>query len=523
MHPEIQDLSTAWPGRISRFEEQYVAMQSSMSSMVTSLYRSLAILQRRATPPRPTSATTSQRSSSSSQSTTFSSLPDFAPPPGKYGHYGLIPNEITSQDGSTIPLPNLANAVSRAEESGSPPPITREPLPEPAFPHVVEEDLVSESEARELFNLFFAGCHLFIPMFDAYDTYESLSKRSPWTFDTIRAIASKIRSGSIARLSLFGPIVRKEASTQAWLPSGRAAHMALDLGLHHALDKLAKNTVARSKGEERDLVASARIWLCVYWFSYLINLRSWRPAVLRDESLVQHAQILLIHSMVELISQKDFDAFDHLIRDQHSLFRNSLAGELHFTKLRLVCVALSGVDCSTMSFQQREVAFQAKDADLEYIEVFFNGDCRSALRYAVHNTLMITAFAGVHLLKMVNLFPERYALPFRIFSAYLRRTPALHKEIRVPAPTARPTSIERITVDPMGAEYGAYTMKELGYAFEDEREKHDVIPLASVPEWLQHQNMMNLGLPTNGLDGILIELHGADGWTADFSMAPAAW
>ncbi|KIY61556.1 hypothetical protein CYLTODRAFT_331356, partial [Cylindrobasidium torrendii FP15055 ss-10] len=58
--------------------------------------------------------------------------------------------------------------------------------------------------------------------------------------------------------------------------------------------------------------------------------------------------------------------------DQHSLLRNFLAGELHFTKLWLVCVALSGVDCSTMSFQQREVTFQAKDADLEYIKVFLN-------------------------------------------------------------------------------------------------------------------------------------------------------
>ena len=30
----------------------------------------------------------------------------------------------------------------------------------------------------------------------------------------------------------------------------------------------------------------------------------------------------------------------------------------------------------------------------------------AALRYAVHDTLMITAFSGVFLLKMVNLFPD---------------------------------------------------------------------------------------------------------------------
>ena len=52
-------------------------------------------------------------------------------------------------------------------------------------------------------------------------------ERSPWTFDSILAVASKIRSGTgplspsfyksleeaqgIARSSLFGPVVRKEA------------------------------------------------------------------------------------------------------------------------------------------------------------------------------------------------------------------------------------------------------------------------------------------------------------------------
>jgi hypothetical protein len=75
---------------------------------------------------------------------------------------------------------------------------------------------------------FFAGCHLFVPLFDpAYDNYESLTERTPWTFDAILAIAARIRCGNgpfsptffkcleeaqgIARSSLFGPAVRKEA------------------------------------------------------------------------------------------------------------------------------------------------------------------------------------------------------------------------------------------------------------------------------------------------------------------------
>lgn len=122
-------------------------------------------------------------------------------------------------------------------------------------------------------------------------------ERSPWTFDAILAVAGKIRSGNgplsptfykcleeaqgIARSSLFGPVVRKEAvqgksfsaancqqmvdifagmlllaawSTNGWLPSGHAMRMALDLGLHRALEKLAEeNPKHRTEEEERNL------------------------------------------------------------------------------------------------------------------------------------------------------------------------------------------------------------------------------------------------------------------------------
>lgn len=43
-------------------------------------------------------------------------------------------------------------------------------------------------------------------------------------------------------------------STNGWLPSGHAMRMALDLGLHRALEKLAdSNGKRRSEEEERDL------------------------------------------------------------------------------------------------------------------------------------------------------------------------------------------------------------------------------------------------------------------------------
>ena len=79
-----------------------------------------------------------------------------------------------------------------------------EPIPPYSFPHVVERGLVSDTEARELYNIFFSGCHLFIPLFDAaYDTYEGLKARAPWYFDVVLAVASKIRAGNGPPSAMF--------------------------------------------------------------------------------------------------------------------------------------------------------------------------------------------------------------------------------------------------------------------------------------------------------------------------------
>lgn len=137
-------------------------------------------------------------------------------------------------------------------------------------------------------------------------------------------------------------------TTNGWMPSGHALRMALDLGLHRALGKLAEDNKRRSEEEERHLgmpclvsvikssgfatVVSARVWLCLYWFDHqwvqvLIDRRSTltmhirmslgtgRPIVLRDESSIKHCRLLLTHPMasptdvrlisqVELITQK---------------------------------------------------------------------------------------------------------------------------------------------------------------------------------------------------------------------------
>ncbi|KAK7472549.1 hypothetical protein VKT23_000664 [Stygiomarasmius scandens] len=640
--------------RLSRLEGQYLVMQSHMIGMQSSLDRILALVQNQAVasggllyPPQPPTNTESRDATASGgfesndRNRPFPPLPGFAPPPHKYATYGIVPSTAPSSDDEsedTLPratlnapieaLQGLANAAAEAAAapSASPPRVKKrkrvEPIPRNAFPHVVEKGLVSDSEARELYNIFFAGCHLFIPVFDTiYDSYESLQERSPWTFDAILAVAGKIRSGNgplsptfykcleeaqgIARSSLFGPVVRKEAvqgmlllaawSTNGWLPSGHAMRMALDLGLHRALDKLADESgKSRSEEEERDLVVSARIWLCLYWFDHQMSLGTGRPIVLRDESSIRHCRLLLNHPMasstdvrlisqVELIAQKtqiyetlaplngqvnhntlafirranvaldkwwqDCDELHRQTMDENSLLRKILAGELHYAKLWLVCVALRGVSWDKMPFEQRELAFQAKDAAFNCLTIFLTSpEYRAALRYAVHDSLVTAAFSGLFLLKMANLFPteldlnaiiaqveqlsqllsevaaERYALTLRIMLANLRRKIGIPSGINTPVPPMPlPNGFGDIAVTPPSVFDptlpAPFTMEELGFAPGD----RNVITHSSIPTWLQEQSLTDLGLPVNGSDGIFLQTSGSNGWVGDFAPMPEAW
>lgn len=114
--------------------------------------------------------------------------------------------------------------------------------------------------------------------------------------------------------------------------------------------------------------------------------------------------------------------------DEQSLLRKILAGELHYAKLWLVCVALRGVAWDKMPFEQRELAFQAKDAAFNCLSIFLTSSeyrcdflsqatvqsscklLRAALRYAVHDSLVTAAFSGLFLLKMASLFPAELDL-----------------------------------------------------------------------------------------------------------------
>lgn len=56
--------------------------------------------------------------------------------------------------------------------------------------------------------------------------------------------------------------------------------------------------------------------------------------------------------------------------DQEALLRKILACDLHYTKMWLVCISLRGVVWDKMPCEQRELAFQAKDAAMRVLSIF---------------------------------------------------------------------------------------------------------------------------------------------------------
>ena len=52
------------------------------------------------------------------------------------------------------------------------------------------------------------------------------------------------------------------------------------------------------------------------------------------------------------------------------LLRKMLTGDWHYAKLWLICIVLRGASWDKMSFEQRELAFKAKDAASECLKTF---------------------------------------------------------------------------------------------------------------------------------------------------------
>jgi hypothetical protein len=198
-----------------------------------------------------------------------------------------------------------------------------------AFPDVVDLGLVSETEARELFDLFFSGSSNFLPVYDpTYDTWTDLRMRSPFSISAIVAAGARVRDGGgpmsntqrvaldhsrkIALGTLFNPVTRIEAvqsmivlaafSDQGWLPTGHAVRMALDMELNHCFMKLLRDNMGQGKTpdqleSDRDIVVGSRVWFCLYMIEHQMSYGTGRPAILREDESIAQCRRFLEHPL----------------------------------------------------------------------------------------------------------------------------------------------------------------------------------------------------------------------------------
>ncbi|KAF9527784.1 hypothetical protein CPB83DRAFT_767806 [Crepidotus variabilis] len=201
-------------------------------------------------------------------------------------------------------------------------------LPQPVtFQDVITKQIISESDARELFNLFYHGCSTFLPVFDSStDTYDALHERSPFAVNAICAVAARVRDGGaptpsevqrkcleevqkISSATLFAPVLRCEAvqamilvsgwSDNGWLSGGHAVRMAMELSMHTAWPKLYKRMLLNkiNPEEDRQLVIMSRTWFCLYLFEHQLSYGTGRPAVLKDDESIRGARHLCRHPL----------------------------------------------------------------------------------------------------------------------------------------------------------------------------------------------------------------------------------
>ncbi|KAI0785462.1 hypothetical protein BC629DRAFT_1517230 [Irpex lacteus] len=222
------------------------------------------------------------------------------------------------------------------------------------LPDVVTKNIIPEAEARELFRIFYHGCSTFLSVFDAnVDTYDALHERSPFAVNCICMVAARVRDGgsepsdtylkcqeevqSISCATLFSPVVRQEAvqamskhssfssylpcynvcvvlvsgwSDNGWLSGGHAVRMAMEICMYvlsfmrilliHAWPEILRRMKANKAGtspKERQLIISARTWLCLYLFEHQMSYGTGRPAILKDDESISQCRLLLQHPL----------------------------------------------------------------------------------------------------------------------------------------------------------------------------------------------------------------------------------
>jgi len=217
--------------------------------------------------------------------------------------------------------------------------------------------------------------------------------------------------------------------------------------------------------------------------------------------------------------------------------RKILAGDLHYAKLWLICVVLRGASWDKMSFEQRELALQARGAATDVLNTFLGSSAyRSALRYAVHDSLVTAAFAGLFLLKVASLFrrevtevdcmaiiaqveqlaqlfsdiaAERYALTLRLMIVNLRRKFGLATGTQTPIPQQAempgtddpaPPIPDPPTFDGNHPRPPTHQPQELDLSWPSDM----MFSPTSIPAWLHEASLADLSLPVNGSDGVFL-------------------
>ncbi|KAF8577305.1 hypothetical protein K439DRAFT_1664275 [Ramaria rubella] len=242
------------------------------------------------------------------------------------------------EDGDVTWNPNDYIKEFRNEDSTHPDPIDRGSLP--------------ESEARDLFNLFFESCHPRMPIFDPkIDTFESIRRRICLWWPRRHGRSAHARDGgsqpSALQLSLWDEAIAraKESMFQrvkdleviqgllllsawsdstggtCWIVAGHAIRCGVEMGIHKALPRLGSESHSIDEEVTQVLVSSARVWCALFAFEYQLAFGIGRHTMTGHPKSIKNARdILLNHPLsnpsdMRLVSACEIMSMEYQILD----------------------------------------------------------------------------------------------------------------------------------------------------------------------------------------------------------------
>ncbi|TDL22666.1 hypothetical protein BD410DRAFT_212347 [Rickenella mellea] len=363
---------------------------------------------------------------------------------------------------------------------------------EPTFVNVIDKGLIEEGEARSLWKIYFDGCQPVLPVFDPRtDTFDSFKTRSPLCFCSILTVGAKVRDGpnppsvlqealhqeaiTMSKESIFSGIDGLEkvqamlilaawsrtSGGAGWLAAGHAIRLAVELGMHRSVPRLAKRMLEKRPVDpdiDNVLIAAARVWCSIYVFEIQICLGTGRPpmigghrtvrgvrdaflgnplSIASDIRLVESCEIYNILSayldkltlleeknqmdqagdeLAEVMRQVDkwYKEWDDVMRDHDELkgsYRASLQAQRGFAHLTVNAALMRNLhttsDIENVSPEMKKIILRATAAAQECIEICAaSPPYREMIRCAITHVFSSYGFAGVFLIRMCSLFPK---------------------------------------------------------------------------------------------------------------------